>query len=104
MTAGTPRWRRGPNYGIIAGVLTRVASAEDLAHFAAIGAAEEAEEEARIARACETPPGERILVGIRLGAELPWTPALIAELDARADGQMEIARRRISLGLGHGAR
>ena len=85
-------------------VIIRVASGRDLAHFATIGAAEEAEEEARIARACDTPPGERILLGISLGVELPWTPALIAELDARADGQMELARRRIALGLGRGAR
>jgi hypothetical protein len=34
----------------------------------------------------------------------PLTPAVLAELDARADGQMEIARRRIALGLGTKAR
>jgi hypothetical protein len=30
---------------------------------------------------------------------LPLTPPLLAEIDARADGQMELARRRIALGL-----
>jgi hypothetical protein len=29
------------------------------------------------------------------------TPALLAEVDANADGQMELARRRIALALGH---
>jgi hypothetical protein len=28
------------------------------------------------------------------------TPALLAEIDAQADGQIEIARRRVALGLG----
>jgi hypothetical protein len=46
-----------------------------------------------------TPPGERILEGFRLAAEAPWTPAHLAELDARTDGEMELARRRIALGL-----
>ncbi len=39
-------------------------------------------------------------MGLQMGAELPFTPALLAEIDARADGQMELARRRIALGLG----
>ena len=43
--------------------------------------------------------GERVLIGFRLGAEAPWTPAHLAELDARCDGQMELARRGITLGL-----
>jgi hypothetical protein len=79
---------------------TRVATPADHAHFAAIADAEAAEEEARFARAAKTPPGERILTGMRLGASLPLTPPLLAEIDARADGQMELARRRIALGLG----
>lgn len=81
-----------------------VATPRDQAHFAAIAAAEAAEEEARFARAAATPPGERILAGARLSAVFPLTPAVLAELDARADGQMEIARRRIALGLGTKAR
>jgi len=80
--------------------MTKVATPRDHAHFAAIGAAEAAEEQERFVRAAETPPGERVLVGTRLGAALPFTPVLLAELDARADGQMELARRRIALGLG----
>jgi hypothetical protein len=55
-------------------------------------------------RAAATSPGERILAGARLSAVFPLTPAVLAELDARADGQMEIARRRIALGLGTKAR
>ena len=81
-----------------------VATARDRAHFEAIAAAEEAEEEARFSRAAATQPGERILAGAKLSAEFPLTPAILAELDARADGQMEIARRRIALGLGTKAR
>jgi hypothetical protein len=45
-----------------------------------------------------------MLAGIRLGAMLPMTPVLLAEIDARADGQMELARRRIALGIGSKAR
>lgn len=89
---------RGPaghNHGV-----TERATPSDRAHFAAIAAAEEAAEEERYRRAARTPPGERILEGIRLGAALPASPAVLAELDARADGQMELARRRIALGLG----
>jgi hypothetical protein len=77
-----------------------VATPRDHAHFAAIAAAETAEEEARFARAATTPPGERMLAGARLSAVFPLTPAVLAELDARVDGEMEIARRRIALGLG----
>lgn len=80
--------------------MARNAEPKDSAHFAAIKAAEEAEEEERFRRAAETPPGDRMLRGSRLGAELPWTPLLLAEVDARADEQMELARRRIALGLG----
>jgi hypothetical protein len=76
-----------------------VATSRDFAHFAAIAAAEAAEEEERFLRASRTPPGERILMGMQLGAELPVTPALLADIDAPADGQMELARRRIALGL-----
>ena len=81
--------------------MPEIASARDLAHFEAIAAGERAEEEARITRATETPPGERMLAGIKLGAALGWSPALLAEIDAQADGQMELARRRIALGLGN---
>ncbi len=75
------------------------AGPRDFAHFTAIAAAEAAEEEQRFARAARTPPGERILIGLRLGTALPMTPALLAEIDARADGQMELARRRLALAL-----
>jgi len=77
----------------------RSASPRDFAHFAAIGSAEAETEEQRFIHAARTPPGERLLTGLRLGAELPITPVLLAEIDARADGQMELARRRIALGL-----
>jgi hypothetical protein len=80
--------------------MPRHASRSDLAHFAAIAAAEVESEEERFAHAATTPPGERILIGLQMGAELPMTPALLAEIDACADGQMELARRRIALGLG----
>ena len=83
---------------------TRTATPADHAHFAAIAAAETAEEDARFARAAERPPGEGMLAGIRLGAMLPMTPALLAEIDARADGQMEFARRRVALGIATKAR
>lgn len=76
------------------------ASAQDRAHFAAVAQGEEQSAEERIERALETAPGERILEGFRLGAVGPWTPAHLAELDARTDGQMELARRRIARGLG----
>jgi hypothetical protein len=77
--------------------MQRPASPRDFAHFAAIAAAEAESEEQRFARAARLPPGERMLVGLRLGAELPMTPAVLAEIDARADGQMELARRRLAL-------
>lgn len=80
------------------------ASPRDLAHFAAIAAAEAVSEEERIARAVSTPPGERMVLGIELGTAFPWTPAVFAEIDARTDGQAELARRRIALGLSHRAR
>ncbi len=79
--------------------MQRSASARDRAHFAAVAAAEAEFEEQRYVRAAGVPPGERMLAGLRLGAELPMTPALLAEIDARADGQMELARRRIVLAL-----
>jgi len=80
--------------------MTTVATPRDLAHFAAVGAAEVAEEAERFARAGRTAPGERIVAGMRMGSALPLTPEMLAEIDARADGQMEIARRRLALGLG----
>ncbi|MGH7819555.1 MAG: hypothetical protein ACREQ9_07275 [Candidatus Binatia bacterium] len=89
--------RRGPRHNP---GMAETATARHLAHFEAIRAAEKAEEEARLGRALETPPGERMLRGSKLGAALPWTPALLAEVDASVDGQMELARRRIALGLG----
>jgi len=76
------------------------ASSGDRAHFAAIAAAEEQSEDARYEAAARTPPGERILAGFAMSVEELWTPAHLAELDARTDGQMELARRRIALGLG----
>jgi hypothetical protein len=75
------------------------ASAQDVAHFEAIASAAEADDEERFRRAAAEPPGERMLVGARLGLVLRRTPEMLAEDDARADGQMEIARRRIALGL-----
>jgi hypothetical protein len=77
----------------------REATAQDRAHLAAIATGERQSEAERIERALATQPGERILEGFRLGAETPWTPAHLAELDARTDGEMELARRRIALGL-----
>lgn len=76
-----------------------VASSRDHAHFAAIAAAEALSGDERIARAIATPPGERMALGIELGIALPWTPAIVAEIDARTDAQGELARRRIALGL-----
>jgi hypothetical protein len=80
------------------------ASPRDLAHFAAIAVAETASEEDQIARAVFTPPGERMALGIALGTTFPWTPAVLAEIDARTDGQAELARRRVALGLSHRVR
>jgi len=77
-------------------------SRKDLDHFATIAAAEAASEDERIARALALSPGERILLGWRLAELIRLTPAHLAELDARADGQMELARRRIALGLRSG--
>ena len=77
----------------------RDATARDRAHFSAIAEGERSSEEERIERSLGIPAGERILEGFRLAAESPWTPAHLAELDARSDGQMELARRRIALGL-----
>lgn len=78
----------------------RRATPEERRHFAAIAEGEDRSAEERIDRALTTPPGDRILEGLRLGAEAPWTPAHLAELDARTDDQMELARRRIAMGLG----
>jgi hypothetical protein len=75
------------------------ASDRDRAHFAAIAAGQAADEDERIARALLTSPGERMILGARLAAEMPWTPAHLAEADAAADGQMELARRRVARGL-----
>lgn len=68
-------------------------------HFAAIAAAERQSEKARIDEALRTPAGERILDGLRLGRAAVLTSAHLAEIDAQADGQMELARRRMALGL-----
>lgn len=80
----------------------RKASDQERRHFEAIAAAERESEAQRVARAAETPPGERILLGAELSAGLRWTPAFLAELDARTDGQMELARRRVALSLDGG--
>ncbi len=77
----------------------RKATPEEHAHFVAIAEGERESEQERIDRALGTTPGERVLEGARLAAESPWTPAHLAELDARTDEQMELARRRIALGL-----
>jgi len=76
------------------------ATATERGHFAAIAEGERRSAEERIEQALATDPGERVLEGLRLGAAAPWTPAHLAELDARTDGQMELARRRIARGLG----
>jgi hypothetical protein len=70
------------------------------AHFAAIARGEAAAEEERFERAARVSPGERILEGARLARDAVWTPAHLAQVDADADGQMELARRRIAMGLG----
>lgn len=62
------------------------------------------DENERIDQALRLSPGERMLLGLKLGGEAPWSAAHLAEVDARADGQMEIARRRIAMGLGSGKR
>jgi hypothetical protein len=77
-----------------------VATGRDRAHFAAIAEGEALAEEERIALAAGCSPGELIQRGIDVSAETPWSPAHLAELDAVTDGQMELARRRIALGLG----
>jgi len=76
------------------------ASASDREHFEEIARATEAQETDSYARAAACPPGAGMLVGLRLGLLLPKSPAIMAEDDARADGQMELARRRLALGLG----
>jgi len=83
--------------------MSNVATPRDRDHFAAIAAAETEAEEERFVRAATSSPGERMILGIELGAEMPWTPSLLAEIDADADGQAELARRRIALNLGIGA-
>jgi hypothetical protein len=62
----------------------------------AIAEAKQQSEEERIDWALRNSPGERILPGFELGREIAWTPARLAEADAQADGQMELARRRIA--------
>jgi hypothetical protein len=81
-----------------------MATRRDLAHFAAISSAEAEAEAERITSALLTPPGERMVAGLELGAEAPWSGAHLAEIDARADGQAELARRRVALGLGKAPR
>lgn len=76
------------------------ATEADRAHFDAIGAAEAQSEIDRIDAALRTTPAERIRQGFELAAGGPWSPAHLAEIDAMADGQIELARRRIALGLG----
>ncbi|GIW41436.1 MAG: hypothetical protein KatS3mg076_2013 [Candidatus Binatia bacterium] len=75
------------------------ATPEDFAHFRAIAQAEAESEADRIGRAARSDPGQRLLEGFRLGRLSLWTPAVLAEMDARADGQVELARRRVALGL-----
>jgi hypothetical protein len=80
------------------------ATERDRAHFAAIAAAEDESERERIEDALRTSAAERMRMGFEMGAEAMWTPAHLAELDARTDGQMELARRRVALGLGLGTK
>ena len=77
------------------------ATQADWDHFAAIAEAEAESERDAFAEAARTPPGERILEGARLGALVTWTPAHLAEIDARVDGEMELARRRVARSLTH---
>ena len=92
-------WLAGVASGVGCGYVESVATERDRAHFEAIATAEAQSDEERIDRAAKTPPGERMLLGIDLGLQFAWTPAHLAEADAEADGQMELARRRIALGL-----
>jgi hypothetical protein len=71
----------------------------DRRHFEAIAEAERLSELERIDEALRKSPGERVLEGLRLGMRAPWTPAHQAEMDARADGQMELARRALAMGM-----
>ena len=75
------------------------ATPEDLAHFAAIRAAEETAEEERFQRAAETPPGNGCSPACASERGHGAHATGSAEIDARTDGQMELARRRIALGL-----
>lgn len=68
----------------------------DRAHFVAIGAAEEQSEAERIEAALRTPPAERMRRGFELADAMPLSPAQLAEIDAMADGQIELARRRVA--------
>lgn len=78
----------------------RAATARDRAHFDAIAQAEAQSERDRIEEALRTSPLDRMRAAVELEVAAMWTPAHLAEVDARADGQMELARRRIALGLG----
>ena len=98
-THAVTRWLSEWRAGSGTGMLHPMATERDRAHFEAVATAEAQSDEERIARAAKTPPGERMLLGIELGLQFAWTPAHLAEADAEADGQMELARRRIALGL-----
>ncbi len=74
-------------------------SDKDRAHFALIAAVAAEEEDERITRALSVPPGVRMMIGWELGRQCTLTPAHLAEIDAQADGQMELARRRIAMNL-----
>ncbi len=75
------------------------ATQKDRAHIAAIAEATRAEEEQAIAAAAAMTPSERLAAGFALMDDAPWTPAQLAQIDADADSQMELARRRVAMGL-----
>ena len=75
-----------------------MASASHRDHFRVIAAAEELSTSERIEDALRRAPGERILAGLEMGALVPWSAELLAQIDADSDGQMGIARRWIALG------
>ena len=62
-------------------------------HFDAIGRAMQDDELARIDEALAMSPIERVNLGLRLGAAMPTSEAIEADLDRRALEQVEIHLR-----------
>jgi len=65
----------------------------DRAHFATIAQAMAEEKTAQIQRAAENSPGQNLLEGLALARAFPTPPAMRADDDRRAAGQLELARR-----------